>query len=98
MRRLLQTLFLCLTFVTIAARAEPVARQMSPAGTLAVSITIDNDGRAAYAVTRAGRVVIAPSRLGFILADAPKLERNFRMESAVKRSVDESWDQPWGEP
>ena len=41
--------------------------------------------------------VIAESRLGFILADAPKLERGFRLDGAERRSHDETWEQPWGE-
>ena len=40
--------------------------------------------------------MIAESRLGFLLTDAPKLERNFRGDGAT-RSVDETWEQPWGE-
>ena len=46
---------------------------------------------------RLARSVIAESRLGFILADAPKLERGFRLEGKEQRSADETWEQPWGE-
>ena len=58
--------------------AATVATLASPDGALEVSVTLDADGRPGYAVSRRGRPVIAESRLGFILADAPKLERNFR--------------------
>ena len=37
------------------------------------------------------------SRLGFILADAPKLERNFSIGAVAQRSFDDTWEQPWGE-
>lgn len=90
-------LLLALVAADASANAQRVAGISSPRNIVSVSISIDNDGRAAYAVTRAGRVVIAPSRLGFILADAPKLERNLRLASASTRRFDESWDQPWGE-
>ena len=42
--------------------------------------------------------MILPSRLGFMLTDAPKLERNFEIAVASEtRSADETWEQPWGE-
>ena len=79
------------------ARAETVATLDSPGGTLTVSVTLDADGRPGYAVSRGSLPVIAESRLGFILANAPKLERGFRLDGAERRSHDETWEQPWGE-
>jgi alpha-glucosidase len=35
--------------------------------------------------------------LGFILADAPKLERNFELERIEQKAIDDTWEQPWGE-
>ncbi|QTN20471.1 glycoside hydrolase family 97 protein [Brevundimonas sp. AJA228-03] len=69
----------------------------SPDGTLSVSVTTDGDGRPSYAVTRSGQPVIAPSRLGFILTDAPKLERNLVVTAEVPTDHDDTWEQPWGE-
>ena len=37
------------------------------------------------------------SRLGFILADQPKLERNFVVSGVERRAFDDKWEQPWGE-
>ena len=85
--------FLC--FAT-AAPAEPVSIA-SPGGVLLVSVDVNGEGRPEYSVTRLGRTVIAPSRLGFILTDAPKLERQFAITGSSERSVDERWEQPWGE-
>ncbi|HEY8266908.1 MAG TPA: glycoside hydrolase family 97 protein [Steroidobacteraceae bacterium] len=82
---------------TAGAFAETIATVASPDGVLSVSVTIDGDGRAGYAIARGGQPVIAESRLGFILANAPKLERNFRLEECATRSHDETWEQPWGE-
>jgi alpha-glucosidase len=53
--------------------AEEIASAASPDGRLAVVVGLDGDGRPDYAVTRDGKPVIAPSRLGFLLADQPKL-------------------------
>jgi alpha-glucosidase len=87
---------LCLVLAG-GARAETIATVSSPGNVLTVNVIINDEGRPAYAVTRAGRPVINESRLGFILADAPKLERNFTLASTRTRSGDETWEQPWGE-
>ena len=79
------------------AAAETDAEISSPDGTLAVTVMLDPDGRPGYAISRRGTIVIAESRLGFILANAPKLERGFRLAGSERRSVDETWEQPWGE-
>jgi alpha-glucosidase len=86
-----------LTFFAHIASAEPVATVASPGNILTVNVTVNDEGRPAYAVTRAGKPIIAESRLGFLLTDAPKLERNFKSTGSQTRSVDETWEQPWGE-
>lgn len=93
------SLILCaaLSLVSCLARAGEIARVESPTGVLSVVVALDGDGRAAYSVLRHGQPVIAPSRLGFLLTDAPKLDRNFALAGASTRSFDETWEQPWGE-
>src|SRR4028119_2333728 len=44
-----------------------------------------------------GAPLIAPARLGFLLTDAPKLERNFQIAASTTRSANERWELPWGE-
>jgi alpha-glucosidase len=77
--------------------AEPVASVSSPGEILTVTVTLNGEGRPGYTIDRRGRPVILESRLGFLLTDAPKLERNFRLGETATRSVDETWEQPWGE-
>ncbi len=72
-----------------AVFAATVASLASPGKVLTVSVTLDNDGRPGYQVARHGRSIVAESRLGFVLADAPKLERNFAFSSSQTRSSDE---------
>ncbi len=86
-------------FLALAApvRAETVATLASPDGVLTVEFGLNGEGRPEYRVSRLGRPVIDWSRLGFVLADAPKLERNFALADAARRSFDETWEQPWGE-
>jgi alpha-glucosidase len=76
------------------ANAPSVA---SPNGRLSVSITTDGDGRPLYTVRRDGKELIAPSALGFLFTDAPKMQRNFKVESRATSSAESSWEQPWGE-
>jgi alpha-glucosidase len=69
----------------------------SPNGVLQVRLRVDNDGRPEYSISRKGKPVVGWSRLGFILANAPKLERNFTITKVARRSFDDTWEQPWGE-
>ncbi|WP_296278807.1 glycoside hydrolase family 97 protein [Pseudoxanthomonas sp.] len=100
MLRFLSTFVVPLTVVfavAASAHAGPGPRVTSPDGSLIVELSTDNDGRPAYAVSRKGQPVIAPSRLGFLLLDAPKFERNIEIVQPRTRAFDETWEQPWGE-
>jgi alpha-glucosidase len=88
---------LALRFAFPGAEAAEPPTVSSPDGRLTVTVHIDVEGRPGYTVSREGDPVIAESRLGFLLTDAPKLERNFRLDGTEKRSHDETWEQPWGE-
>lgn len=81
-----------------AGGAQPgAARAASPEGVISVELKADNDGFVSYSVNRLGRQIIAPSRLGFLLTDARKLERAFGILDQAVASHDETWEQPWGE-
>jgi alpha-glucosidase len=94
----LRALVLCVSLVGAAsAETVTVATVSSPGNVLTATVTLNGEGRAGYTVSRSGVPVITESRLGFILGDAPKLERNFKAAGSATRSVDETWEQPWGE-
>ncbi len=97
----LRIVWLLSGFLLLEARAEPeekvIATVASPDKKLSVQVSLTKDGNIAYAVSRNNHEIISPSRLGFILANGPKLDRNFTFESANTSSVDETWEQPWGE-
>src|SRR5690606_32092991 len=80
----------------LTAQAADLARVASPDGTLAVIVESQHEGRLSYRVERNGEAVIAPSRLGMLLGDG-RLERNIALSGQSQRSVDETWEQPWGE-
>ena len=93
--RILALLLAVLAIASAAHAADPSVA--SPDNALQVVVSIDSDGRPAYAVNRNGKPVIGASRLGFLLTDAPKLERNFAITDQATRSNDSTWEQPWGE-
>jgi len=75
----------------------PVAQASSPSGAVSVALTLDGDGRAIYSVTRKGKPILAPSRLGFLFTDVRKIERGLMITGQETRDFDETWTQPWGE-
>lgn len=83
--------------VAAADTLTPVGKVASPGGVLEVTATLNGEGRPGYTVARKGQPVIEESRLGFLLTDGPKLERNFKATGTSARSTDETWEQPWGE-
>ncbi len=97
-------LFVCIGawICGIALAAEPskrpdiVASVESPGHVLRVDVGLD-EGRASYTIKRFGETVIAPSRLGFLLRGAEKLERNLELAAQSTHRHDETWEQPWGE-
>ena len=83
-----------------AIAAEPTGRYTvsSPNNVLTVEFN-DPGGWPTYQVLRFGKPVIAPSHIGFILKDAGKLTYDLHTDTSPEplRSVDETWEQPWGE-
>ncbi len=94
------SLILAATLMSSPALAQTAPAPISvssPDGALTVSVTTDGDGRPSYAVSRLGRPVVQPSRLGFILTDATKLERGLVATAEAATDHDDTWEQPWGE-
>ncbi len=93
-------LFLVAAFALTAhvpAIAAPLVTAASPDGSIALAVTTDNDGRVNYALSRRGKPLIAPSRLGFLLTDSYAMVRDFALEGSSTASSDTVWEQPWGE-
>jgi alpha-glucosidase len=82
---------------TGSAIAAATATASSPDGSISVTVETDNDGRTMYSVTRKGKVLIAPSRLGFLLTDSEAMVRGFAVTGSETAKGDETWQQPWGE-
>lgn len=90
------TILLSIAFAPLAW-AENIGSVSSPSNVLKVNFELDGDGRILYSVERFGRPLIAPSVLGFLLADTGRMERGFTFESKAAASHNETWEQPWGE-
>src|SRR5262245_11063765 len=101
--RLVRILVSCAAVaLPVCAAAQTVADSpgetvASPDGSLRVTVAVNGEGRPEYSIRRNGATLVEPSRLGFILAAAPKLERNFAIANVEHRSFDDTWEQPWGE-
>jgi alpha-glucosidase len=95
--RRLAVLLLVIAGPAAADTLTPVGKVASPGGVLEVTATLNGEGRPGYAVSRRGKPVIEESRLGFLLTNGLRLERNFKAAGIATRSSDETWEQPWGE-
>ncbi|WP_443751010.1 glycoside hydrolase family 97 protein [Asticcacaulis solisilvae] len=91
------TALLTACLVSPALADDLVAQGSSPDGTLSVKLYTDATGKISYEVDRKGAVIIAPSRMGFLVANAPALDGQFALDSQKTSSADETWEQPWGE-
>ena len=97
--RLIAAVILGLSAVEAFAQPAPqiVASADSPSHVIHVDVTLNAEGRVGYSVSRLGKPVIADSRLGFLFTDAYEMLRNFVVAGQSTRSLDESWEEPWGE-
>jgi alpha-glucosidase len=89
-------LLLC-AVAAVPARAAVVASIASPGAVLSVSLELDAGGVPTYAIARQGVAVVSGSRLGFLLTDAPQLGGGFALAGAATSTLDDTWEQPWGE-
>ncbi|MEO7309324.1 MAG: glycoside hydrolase family 97 protein [Chitinophagaceae bacterium] len=58
---------------------------------------LDGKGVPAYSVSYAGKQVLLPSKLGFILNGSIMLDHDFELLSSDATETDESWKPVWGE-
>ena len=85
------------TVPAAAQETRPEQTAASPDGSIVLTVSTDNDQRPTWSLTRKGKLLIAPSKLGFLLTDGIALQRGFAIESAERASGDTRWEQPWGE-
>jgi alpha-glucosidase len=76
---------------------EVLATVTSPDRAISVEVQLGAGGKLAYAIQRRGKPLIAPSRLGFLLANAPQMDNGFTLDKQTVSEHDDTWEQPWGE-
>jgi len=81
----------------LAQEARPQQTLASPDGSIVLTVSTDNDARPVWSLSRKGKLLFAPSKLGFLLTDGIGLQRGFAIEGAERASGDDTWEQPWGE-
>ena len=69
----------------------------SPNGRIAVTVSLGVDREPRYRITLDGGEVVEPSRLGLYFASRIDLLSGFVIDVVEMKSVDTTWEQPWGE-
>ena len=67
----------------------------SPNNINTVSILID-EGKLLYQINHEKKLIVLPSRLGFIFKDGLSFSNGFKIKDVQFSQVDETWQQPWG--
>lgn len=88
---------LLFSFPALAQNSAPPATVLSPDGTIAVTVGADGEGHPVWTLSRKGKLLVSPSRLGFLLTDGLPLDRGFTVTGESRGSGDDTWEQPWGE-
>jgi alpha-glucosidase len=78
------------------AQAQAPLRVASPDDRNAVTVDV-HEGALRYSVSRDGKPVVLPSRLGFTFRNAPALRDSLRITGETHSTFDDTWTQPWGE-
>ena len=69
----------------------------SPDGKLTLEAGLTADGIPVYALSREGKAVVLPSKLGYRLTDGKNLQKGFSKADAIYDTFDETWEPVWGE-
>lgn len=89
-----------LVLFALAAASGAVAdtyELRSPNERIAVYVALDDEGQLTYQVDLDGATVIDPSKLGLYFSSRIDLVDGLSIDSVTRLSVDQTWEQPWGE-
>ncbi len=81
----------------MASEGAVSASEASPNGDLVFHLAFDNVGAARYTLVFRDEVIIASAKLGMRFRQQPGFDRGLSLVDAVRRTHDETWEQPWGE-
>lgn len=80
----------------ICATPSPLSVS-SPDNEVVLSFDTDKEGHPHYSVTRHGKTILRPSKLGLSLKGCPDLTEGFSVAKSSRDSHSETWDVVWGE-
>jgi alpha-glucosidase len=91
------TYALALCGLTLSSMVNAKTVQVSSPDThIYISLT-DDSGHPEYHIQFNGKTVINPSKLGLVFAQLGELGSEFTIKNVTRNSVDQTWQQPWGE-
>ncbi|MCO6149170.1 glycoside hydrolase family 97 protein [Flavobacterium sp. NRK1] len=83
--------------VTLSCNAQKTYKIVSPGKNNELIFELTKSGEPQYRFSSNGKSVIEPSLLGFEFSGNAKMTDGFKVISTQKKSVNETWEQPWGE-
>lgn len=90
----------CLTalvFVSLSCSAQKAYKINSPSKNNELVFNLTKTGQPQYRFSSNGKSVIEPSLLGFEFDGLNKMTEGFKVVSTEQKSINETWEQPWGE-
>ncbi|MEG9327044.1 glycoside hydrolase family 97 protein [Salinimicrobium catena] len=69
----------------------------SPDSNQKLIFSLTREGTPQYSLLSGKEVIITPSKMGFEFQETPSMSKGFEIISSETRSIDKSWEQPWGE-
>lgn len=90
-------LHLPLTFLLAPAQDTSLAKVSSPGGRLVFELHEGRFGSKTYTVRFGSEVIVRNAQLGLRFREQPGFDRDLELVGTVRNSVDETWEQPWGE-
>ncbi|RVU00676.1 glycoside hydrolase family 97 protein [Mucilaginibacter limnophilus] len=89
-----------LLLILLSVFTEAFTQDKVPAvtmGNVTLQFEITPDGVPGYSVSYAGKPVIKPSQLGFVLSGNDAFNKGFKITGINTKAVDENWRPVWGE-
>ena len=86
-----------LVLLTINHNGMAAESVSSPGGEIVFSLSKNEQARLVYSITFGTEAVVAQSRLGLRFREQRGFDSGFDIKGVVRRSVDSTWEQPWGE-
>src|SRR5262245_24021594 len=82
--------------LTKTIQAADTVRVASPDGRNVGTVQV-NQGKLFSSLQRNGRDLLLPSQLGSEFRGAPRLTDSLTITASARDTVDQTWQQPWGE-